>query len=334
MSPLAALLLLPLSALAYETDPYTGREVPLGDAMAVANARIDGILARAMEITDARTGCAADDATTRAILARAIERQTDPNHMLWSRGPIRAWGFSSVSYWLETDPSVPIRQLPKRQNLFARVRIWEHWSLWLMDTCGTVRLGPVQVGTDKFDHFWDIGWQVYRRSEDGAREEQALLHSLRTEGHLRGYVASGAVSYADLRANYDGYRFYEGLLREGSVIQRGQDGCLVQVRPWDWSLVVDRDWDEFLNPSHYTVRAQRGIDRWLQDHDAYVCSLDAAAREVPPARVPPSEYLLFDRALEEWGSLPPGYGERRDPFRRQERCGIPWQGATGTAPGE
>jgi len=319
MFPTLALLALP--ALAYEVDSYTQREQPLADATAVANAHVDEILARAIGRTNRLTGCAADDATTRRIMAKSVERQTDPNHILWRRGGIlRGWGFSSFSYWLETDPDVPIRQLPRHHNLYARMRLSENWALWLVDSCGVIRMGQVDVGTDKFDHFWDIGWVMYDRSDDGQDRLAALLHSLRTEGHFRGFRTSGAVSYADLRANYDGYSFYAGLLREGSMIQRGADGCLVQTRPWDWALVVDRDWDEFLNPSRYTEGAQRGIDRWMTDHDEQVCALDLAGRAVPPARVAPSEYLVLDALVAHDGRLPPGYDGRSDAFRRTERC--------------
>lgn len=319
MPPSLALLVLP--ALAYEVDSYTWRERPLADATPAANAHVDEILARAIAKTNRRTGCAADDPTTRRIMAKAIERQTDPNRILWRRGGIlRGWGFSSFAYWLETDPDVPIRLLPRHHNLYARTRLFENWALWLVDGCGVIRMGQVDVGTDKFDHFWDIGWVMYDRSDDGNDRTAALLHSLRTEGHFRGYGTSGAVSYADLRANYDGYSFYAGLLHEGNLVQRGADGCLVQTRPWDWAEIVDRDWDEFLNPSRYTEGAQRGIDRWMADHDERVCALDRAGRDVPPARIPPSEYLVLDALVAAAGRLPPGYDARSDAFRRPERC--------------
>lgn len=296
MPRLLTLLLLAAAgpAAAYEMDPYTWRERPLQDATAVANAHTDEILARAIARTNRQTGCALDDAATRSILAKAIERQTDPD--------------------------VPIRLLPRHHNIYARVRLGENWALWLVDGCGVVRMGQVFVGTDKFDHFWDIGWVMFHRSGDGACPLDALLHSLSTEGNFRGFETSGAISYADLRANYDGFRFYVGLLGEGSVVQRGPDGCLVQTRPWDWSELVDRDWDEFLNTSRYTAGAQRGLDRWLADHGEAICALDEAARQVPPAHVPPSEYLVFEEAAATWGALPDGYDQRIDPFRRAERC--------------
>ena len=324
MPPFLALLALLASPWAYELDSYTWRALPLADATPPANAHVDEILARAIAETNRRTGCAAEDGATRRMLAKAIERQTDPNHILWRRGGLlRGWGFSSFSYWLETDPDVPIRLLPRHHNIYAEVRLRENWALWLVDSCGVLRMGQVFVGTDKFDHFWDIGWVMYHKSDDGQRPLDALLHSMRTEGNFRGYGTSGAVSYADLRANYDGYRFYAGLLREGSPVQRGQDGCLVQTRPWDWAEYVDRDWDEFLNPSTYTPGAQRGIDRWLAVHGEQICALDRAARRVPPALVPSEVYLPFDALIEQDGRLPPGFGQRSDPFRRSERCPAP-----------
>ncbi|MFH1467043.1 MAG: hypothetical protein ABIO70_21855 [Pseudomonadota bacterium] len=92
------------------------------------------------------------------------------------------------------------------------------------------------------------------------------------------------------------------------------------ARPWDWAEIVDRDWDEFLNPSRYTEGAQRGIDRWLADHDEQLCALDRAGRAGPPARVPPEEYLVLDALVAQDGRLPPGYDGRSDAFRRAERC--------------
>ncbi|MBN1335290.1 MAG: hypothetical protein JXB39_04970 [Deltaproteobacteria bacterium] len=320
MLVVAAVLLALAPALAYETDPFTGRERPIPDARAVANARADAILARAIARTNVRTGCSEDDATTRRILARSIERQTDPDRLVLHRGPIRALGYSSYSGWMETDPDVPVLSVPFRDNLFSEIRFFENVILWLVGPCATVRMGNVWVGTDKFDHFWDLGWVLYREGRDGADPEAALLRSLRSESGFRGYRSSGGVSYADLRANYDGYRFYSGLLGEDSIVQRGPDGCLVKTRPWDWMEYVDRDWDEFLNPSNFTPAVRRAIDRALEGQDDRICALDAAGRSAPPSRVPLETYLAVDRLEAADGRLRSGLRERIDPFRRAERC--------------
>jgi len=318
--PLLALLLAALPAGAYETDPLSGRDAPFADATPVLDAQADAILARAIARTNERTGCRADDATTRRILAKSIERQTDPNRLVRHRGPIRAFGFSSYSAWMETDPGVPILAYPHQADIFSDIRFGENLILRLWGSCGAVRMGDVWVGSDKFDHFWDLGWVLYDVSRDGADPEAALLYSLRDEAGRRGYHSSGSISYGDLRANYDGYRFYAGLLGEGSIVRRGPDGCLVSTRPWDWMEYVDRDWDEFLNPSAFTPAARRGIDRHLEGKDALICAMDAAGRAVAPARVPQEEYLIVDRLEAVDGRVRPQLRERTDAFRRAERC--------------
>ncbi len=320
---LLAVLFVLAPARAYETDPYTQRDLPLADATPIANAHADEILARAIERTDRRIGCRADDATTRRILAKAIERQTDPPHLVLHRGPIGAFGFSSFSGWMETDPRVPMVATRRRDTIFAEVRLLENYVLWLVGPSDGVRMGEIWVGTDKFDHFWDVGWVLYHVSRDGTDLESALFRSLRLETGYLGYRTSGAVSYGDLRANYDGYRFYAGLLGESSIVRRGPDGCLVQTRPWDWTEWVDRDWDEFLNPAHFTPRARRAIDRALEGQDARICALDAAARDAAPSRVPVGEYVVVDRLEAAEGRVRPELRERTDAWRRAERCGSP-----------
>lgn len=328
-------LLLPLllaPARAYETDPYTFREIPIDDATPAANAEANRILALAIERTNARTGCRADDRTTRQVLAREIEKQTDPDQHLWRRGLVAGFGFSQFSYFLETDPSVPLRILPRNYNIYADVTLWENWSQYLVDTCGVVRMGDVFVGTDKFDHFWDIGWMYYDRSEDGTRPDQMVRYALWTESNYRGYGTSRVVSYADLRANWDGYQFYLGLLTEGSVARRGDDGCVVQVRPFDFAAYVDRDWDEFLNVSTYARGLQKGVDRWLERHGENICALDEAARALPPGRVPFDVYVPLDALQALTGKIPRPYTWRQDPFRRAERCPEAFAPVDGTPP--
>ena len=126
--------------------------------------------------------------------------------------------------------------------------------------------------TDKIDHFLATGHSYWRWSHDGADPQRALRRGERTERTVLGRWTSGAFSYADLAANWDGYRFYDSLLVPGSPFQRSPEGCAVRVGTWDWAEWVATDWDELVNPSVYGRRIQRRIAEEVADDRDALCA--------------------------------------------------------------
>ncbi len=311
---IATVLMLVPSALAYEVDNLTDRHLPLADVTAPLSAEVDRVLAEVVAEVNAQTACALPEAETRQALARAIYDEMAADELVPGRSGLRALGFDRYSAWVEKG-DLPRRDFHDRRDIYGSLTTLQHMLLRWAGVCATVRVGDVLVGTDKFDHFFEEGFDSWRHADFGATPHEAHDFGVRTELSIYGLQASGAFSFADLQANHDGYRFYDGLLREGSVLRRGDDGCVVQVRPFSWGEWVTWRYDEVMNPSVHTERVQEGVTEHLETHrDAYCASYavwGGAPYEAHLAAVlksPPLGYLTEDAPL------------RSDPYRLRDLC--------------
>ncbi len=84
-------------------------------------------------------------------------------------------------------------------------------------------------------------------------------------------MTSNAFSYADLRANWDGYRFYTSLLGPESVVQKARDGCLQRTRTYDWAAYIDDAYDEVLDPPVFTRKVTSSVRERIAAHRDMVC---------------------------------------------------------------
>jgi len=303
IAALAVMFGLPSAAVAYETDQLTDRDVPLADASAWANAHMESLLDAAADHVNTASGCEGTDEALRRALAARIHATAARTARVRGRGLMPGLGHSRYSAALE---QAPIDRIYNRDGIYGRVGVRGAPALATAGVCSTICIGDVRVGTDKFFHFLDEGYVYFRRSRDGAAPERAIAWGTRSERTITGLWTSGAFSYADLRANWDGGRFYSGLLEPWSILQRGTDGCIERDGAWDWRDWIDEEYDEVINPSVYRKPVQRAVSAQLQAERDRVCAL----RELAP-----SEPLLE----------PPPYAGRRapprsDPFSLDEIC--------------
>lgn len=267
------MLLLLLSGLAdaYETDQLTDREIALADAAMLANEEMNHLLRDAIAETRARLGCSADDDTVRRRLAANIARRATKPRTVPQRGGFRRFGFQEHSYFLETDPRVERRAFYDRDDLFGDLTPWHSVVLTYAGPSSTVNVAGHLVGTDKFDHFLHFGHKAWVKSRNGARETRALKWSTRTERRFFGLVTSKTFSWGDLKANWDGYEMYAGLLGPDSVVSRDPHGCPVLTRSWDWGAWVGWEYDEALNPPVFTRLVHKGVQKRLQREPDRYC---------------------------------------------------------------
>ncbi len=297
------------AAVAYETDQLTDRDRPLADAVLPANARMDVELAAAAAETNRIVGCEADVNFQRHVLATQVAILTGRREAVPRRGLARQFGFGRYGAWLEESPEIERREFDDRSDVFGGVTMNDSVILRLAGPCSTILLAGVLIGTDKLDHFLDTGYHYTQRVDADA----ALRFGTRTERTYYGLWTSKAFSYADLAANSGGYRFYEGLLGPDSVMQRDDQGCVVQARPFDWSSWVTPEWDEVLNPSVYTSRVGRSIGTHIRASADRYCAawqaLEGVAYQDHLAALTIPAYVQ--------GRSPP----RSDPFDLQDVCG-------------
>lgn len=316
-------------ARAYETDQLTGRERQLPDATDAANAVMHHLLARALDAVD-RSACQAPDEALRATLADAIHRATSRPKRVPERGLLRSPGYSVFSASLEDDPSVPRFAFADRADIYGGVGLWQSVVLATAGPCSTYEVGGVRLGSDKFDHFLAIGYDYFRDVARTGSVQDAVARGTGTERSIFGLLTSKTFSFADLRANWDGYRFYAGLLGPDSVVQRraadaGPDaGCPYVARPFDWRDWVVPEWDEVINPPVYTRLVEQRVLDTLSARRDEVC----AARDTwDPDRWREDLVNELDRAPYVVGPAP----ARRDPWQLATLCDPAHTGALDAA---
>lgn len=328
-APLLALLLgLSGPASAYETDQLTHRNSPLDDLVDEANQQVDALLQRAVQVTNARTGCSAGLERTHQTLAAQIHRFAGGDAVVWKRGLVRMWGFSRYAAWLETRPGQK-RSFYHRYDIFADLTFLDSPVLHAVGPCGTIKLAGQTVGTDKLDHFFKVGYDYYEKSDWGLDPDAAVEWGTATERTYWGTLTSRTFSFADLRANYDGMRMYIGLLQPDSPLQRDEQGCVTQVRPWDWREIITWEYDEVLNPSVFAPLIQDVISQTLHERRDELC-----AEYVEWGGDAYREHLRA--VLASWPPYVRGPAPARsDPFQLDRLCyGDPLWSKGGTAPSE
>jgi hypothetical protein len=302
------------AASGYESDQLTARLHELDDARQLANATANEMLARAIARTnvmaaDADGTCRSDTATLSHELARNIREVMGKTTLIPSRGEQGIMYYGTYAAWLETGP-IDRYTFTERNDIYSQVSFAENPIIATWAPASTIRLGDVLLGVDKIDHFWVQGHLYYEKAHQGERDEQAVRYGTRTERMKWGMMTTGVFSYADLAANYDGYRFYRDLLQPGSILQRDEDGCVVQVEGFDWGSVVDWRYDEVYNPPVYRQSIQREVEQFLTLNREEICAGLAEQGDWPTAT------NLSESPEYVYRTAPP----RVDPFQLESRC--------------
>lgn len=105
-------------------------------------------------------------------------------------------------------------------------------------------------GTDKLSHFASTGKTYYDIHRKSGSLEKAIAWGIRDEKSVHGYWASGVFSYADLEANYQGYRFYRSFCHGPRPLlgrANGAWGLRRSIRIEDY---VSGLWDETYLENH------------------------------------------------------------------------------------
>jgi len=273
---------------------------------------MDELMQRAIHRTNDKLSCEADPVRTRRVFARLLHNETARGVRVAHRGMLAQFGFDAYSAWIESG-TLPRREFIDRSDVFGRVSASDSVVLRAVGVCSTVRINDTLLGTDKLDHFLDLGYTYAKSSNWGRRPERAVQLGTRTELRGLGLWTSMVFSYADLRANWDGYLFYRDLFQLHSPIALGADGCVGQRRPWGWSEWIDDEYDEVLNPSVHTDRVQARLWERLRDDPAKYCE---AAGDIVAGHTAHLESLFSERPV----YVGPGSPTREDPFSLGALC--------------
>jgi len=190
-------------------------------------------------------------------------------------------------------------------SIYRDITLLEGFSLNLKELSHLVNINGYLVGMDKLGHFFAQGWQYFEISnKEGQSLDDALAWGQEKESGLYGYTTTGIYSFADLAANFDGWRFWNRVLFKQSdpvkgffswLFQRSYVNCKIQfaasfrqlklVRAWevttDFDLAdyINAAWDEGINCNSYanTVIALKVNSRINEVASGFSCPVNPMA---------------------------------------------------------
>jgi hypothetical protein len=261
---LLLLLLLAPCAAALETDQYYAWGRSLEDSTAIINAKLGFELEQAAEELGRTHGPVPPDCEE--VAARLHERlhfSTFQNFELWA---------------LKTDllaraPADATEELAYRETNLYRDHGLFDVGTWLPNS-PTIEVAGIRLGTDKLAHFVSSGWRWYQNYLTGLRaglhpaaaELRMIRDGVFWERTMLGGTASGVMSRADLEANFQGKRFYEGLCHGNQPSLALVEGRWRVAHPFDIAGVVGPEWDESYQTSVYSPHRWRRVRPVLETY--------------------------------------------------------------------
>jgi hypothetical protein len=254
----AAFLGAAVPARANETDNFTCRGRLTRDSTEAVdtflNARIAGAVAKANE-RGVKCGV--------ACLVRLLQEEVGGSVMQPPTFVPRAKLIKSI----ERSTDVERCHLEFRDTIYGAHKYNHPWLLPFLGraifVADSIRLSGRVVGLDKLQHFLREGLGHWRDAVDGMDIATSMANELGspgawfgwTEYGLKGLSVSGVLAYADLAAEYSGFRFWRDLLSIGgaeAAVAGGSDGePFVQQRPISLAAYVNDAWDEAINCSTF-----------------------------------------------------------------------------------
>lgn len=190
-----------------------------------------------------------------------------------------SWGLKGY------DLDKQLRELLKKQSyslslndsIYRDIDFLEGFSLNLKELSDIVNVNGYLIGLDKIGHFFSEGWQYFVLTNDEKQGiEEALAWGKRQESGKFGYSTTGIFSFADLTANFNGWRFWNKVLLKqddplkgaiANFFNRPYVSCRIQildsiknrklVRAWEYDAAfdlsdyIDGAWDEGNNCNSY-----------------------------------------------------------------------------------
>lgn len=167
--------------------------------------------------------------------------------------------------------------LSLNDSIYRDIDYIEGFSLNLKELSDVVNINSHLVGLDKIGHFFAEGWRYFELTQFNDYDlAQALDWGRRQEVGKFGYSTTGLFSFADLTANFNGWRFWNRVLLKqddplkgviADFFNRPYVSCKIQImdsvknrkiiRAWEqnawfyFSDYIDGAWDEGNNCNSY-----------------------------------------------------------------------------------
>lgn len=161
---------------------------------------------------------------------------------------------NNLETWADHAP-LPRCKVPASKSVYQDFTLIESPIGILAGLKSVINIGGVYVGTDKLSHFMTEGFQYFANVRRGATVEQVLNQGLREENGIYGMITTGIRSYADLSANYFGFRFWSELLGGETPLIACENGKWSQKRPFEWQQYINDSFDESVNCNEFKTSA-------------------------------------------------------------------------------
>lgn len=225
-------------SIAKETDNITGRYKNLQDSTEILDAEMNRRIQKLVdEANDEGIACDKKPETYRKIRVLFHEQNES------------SFAVGAVETWAEKSDKVTKRKATPEGSIYKGVL--SNGSFFnKIDLASTVKVNGELIGTDKFGHFIDQGFERFRYYRERNKQmDVALDGSKGVEGRLYGGGSTGVTSYADMMANYHGILFYDALVETNNPYLICSNGTWTQRRSFTWGDYVDAGWDEGVNCS-------------------------------------------------------------------------------------
>ncbi len=153
-----------------------------------------------------------------------------------ARNPITTT--SGAEQWVAQLPAAQRVRPTKAQSKY-KFATYNAWATGNLPLTHSIRLWGVLIGADKLGHFFQQGYEYFQRVEQTGNLADAIQYGWGLENTQYGLSSSGVFSNADMRANLQGYHFYEWL-------RRTNGGGTFTLRRW-----LDPTWNEEYNTNAY-----------------------------------------------------------------------------------
>lgn len=269
-------LVVPIAAKASEVDSVTPRKIHLENSLdtinRIFNARLKEGVAEAnlrqSDVADMASDEFCDEQDLYVELRKAIFQSFTAS-----------WGLKGYELDKELRELLAEKSysLSLNDSIYRDIDYLEGFSLNLKELSDVVRINGYLVGLDKLGHFFAEGWHYFEMTqEDGKTLVEALTWGKEQERGKFGYVTTGIFSFADLVANFQGWRFWNSIRKKNDDPLKGffhnllagpVVSCDLQVidsirygkivKAWelngrfDLSEYIDGMWDEGNNCNSY-----------------------------------------------------------------------------------
>jgi len=270
------------TSFAAEIDSVTPRKLKLENSLTIINTIISERLQEGIQKANAQRG----DIEDLEDFEETEEDEYCDEEVLYTEIRKAIYQSLTASWGLKGyDLDLQLRSLLTKQSyslslndsIYRDIDYIEGFSLNLKELSDVVNINGHLIGLDKIGHFFAEGWQYFELTHfDDYSIEQALEWGRQQEAGKFGYSTTGIFSFADLAANFNGWRFWNKVLLKdddplkgvlANFFNRPYATCDYQiiasikkkkiVKAWefntrfDLSDYVDGTWDEGNNCNSY-----------------------------------------------------------------------------------